>query len=423
VTLLVGPWRAEIGGVTLRMTSIGRALAIAIVCGVPVLWNLQRLRAAFNRRSPFLFYACATIAMAVFALGPVLGHGNALVLDAAPYRWLMSLPGFDGLRVPERFWMLGVLCLAVAAGVGFAACAPRKRVARGAVTALLAGGVLLDGWMTSVFTERHPTTWPVLEPAGSTQPILELPLGPNWDAAATYRSIAHRRPVVNGVSGYDPAHYLPLQEGLNDRDPEMLAALASFGSFDIVISENDDQDRGWVRYVTAANGVLRVARDRHGAAYRVPAASIPEPALGARLRIVAVNAYRHDASHMFDGRLDTAWSDEQNPDQWVVIDLGTTGVVSGISQALADHARDFPRRLAVETSMDGEAWLYAWEGRTAAKAFRSAVAHPTAAEIRVGFDPRPARYVRLRQLATHRNFWWIAELAVYSDALSDVGSR
>ena len=39
------------------------------------------------------------------------------------------LPGFSGLRVPTRFYMLAVLCLAVAAGLAFAAV--ERRFARG----------------------------------------------------------------------------------------------------------------------------------------------------------------------------------------------------------------------------------------------------------------------------------------------------
>ena len=59
--------------------------------------------------------------------------------------------------------------------------------------------------------------------------MIELPLGPEWDAAATYRSIWSRRPVANGVSGYDPPHYAPLMDALEARDPAILVAMGSLG--------------------------------------------------------------------------------------------------------------------------------------------------------------------------------------------------
>ena len=37
---------------------------------------------------------------------------------------------------------------------------------------------------------------------------------------------------MNGVSGYDPPHYQPLQVGLRAADPEMLAAIASAGLYE-----------------------------------------------------------------------------------------------------------------------------------------------------------------------------------------------
>jgi hypothetical protein len=44
----------------------------------------------------------------------------------------MALPGFDELRVPPRFWMLGILTLSVAAGLAFPRLVPRRPLLRGA---------------------------------------------------------------------------------------------------------------------------------------------------------------------------------------------------------------------------------------------------------------------------------------------------
>src|SRR5262249_39093735 len=158
------------------------------------------------------------VVMAVFSFGPVLRAGDNVVFDPAPYRWLMNLPGFLESRVPTRFWLLGSLSLAAACGLAFANLFQR-RPAPGAGFLLVAAGLLVDGWLNHMPMADAPLVWEQAEPRKRTQAILELPLGPDWDGAATFRSIAHRRPVFNGVSGYDPAHYAPLQAGLNDHDP------------------------------------------------------------------------------------------------------------------------------------------------------------------------------------------------------------
>ena len=74
-----------------------------------------------------------------------------------------------------------------------------------------------------------PQIWAKVERRDQARPMIELPLGPEWDAAATYRSIWHRRPVANGVSGYDPPHYAPLMDALEARDPAILVAIGSLG--------------------------------------------------------------------------------------------------------------------------------------------------------------------------------------------------
>ncbi len=126
--LVAGPWRQEVGAVVLRVSDIDRPLMVALVCGAPFVHRVftPGVRDALARRSPFVFYSAATIAMAVLACGPVIPVGKAIVFDYTPYHWLMYLPGFDELRVPSRFWMLGVLCLAIAAGLAYA----RFRVTR-----------------------------------------------------------------------------------------------------------------------------------------------------------------------------------------------------------------------------------------------------------------------------------------------------
>ena len=105
--IVYGTWRLTLGGV--RLISIGSAdkpLALALAAALALMASLPRLRAAIRGRSPLAFYLLCAFAMWVLALGPEPTIMDRPALSQAPYGWLMRLPGFDGLRVPARFWMM-----------------------------------------------------------------------------------------------------------------------------------------------------------------------------------------------------------------------------------------------------------------------------------------------------------------------------
>jgi hypothetical protein len=73
--------------------------------------------------------------------------------------------------------------------------------------------------------------------------------------------------------------------------------------------------------------------------------------------------------------------------------------------------------------VDGSSWTTAWEGATALIAYSAALAQPLDVPLRLPFEARPARYVRLRQTAKDDTYYWsIAELRVYG-APASVSSR
>ena len=414
VTSLVGPWRVEVAGIVIRMSRLGRPLVILVVFGIAWVVRSTTWRLAWQRRSPLLFYGVATVVMAIFAAGKVLRIGERILVEPAPYAWLLYLPGFTGLRVPMRFWMLGVLCLATAAGLAFARLATGGRDRRRLLFGFVAIGLVVDGWIGPMPMSNAPGMRPRVERRDSKIPVLEMPLGPAYDAAATIRSIWHGRPTFNGVSGYDPSHYAPLQSGLDAHDPTMLAALVSLGPLDVVIDGAEDHDGAWTRYVSGFPGAERIASDGLRTTYRLPAGPNPDAVVGPIVPIVGISAFRHDAAVIVDGRIETEWGDDpQRPEQWISADLGAPHEVGGITHAMGEYARDFPRHLVIDTSLDGTTWEAGWEGSTAGLAFLAAVRGPREAAMHIAFAPRQARFVRLRQLAHHKNMWRIAELTVH----------
>ena len=388
---------------------------LLVLCGGPLLFLRTNVVDALKRRGAFVFYLGATIILGLLCCGPVLRTGEAVILGPMPYRWLMAVPGFDQLRVPTRFWMLGTLCLGVAAGVAFARLSPNHGRRRAVAVLLLSVGLTLDGWTKGIAMADAPQQWPRVERRGDTRPILELPLGPDWDAAATFRSMRHRRPVLNGVSGYDPPHYEPLKSGLGSHDPALLLAIASLGEFEVVVNGDADRDGAWARYVASVPGAIARETDGKRTVYRIPGTPRTETRLGPIVPIVGARANSLDGSLAVDGRMDTEWNDgrSQQPGQWLIADLGQPREVAGITHALGEFARDFPRRLVIDTSLDGSTWVPAWEGPTVVEAFLAATRAPIEARMPFAFEPRQARFVRLRQLDIEIHLWRVAELTVH----------
>ncbi len=414
--LVVGPFRFTVYGIVVRVGRVDRALIVAIVSAVGLVALRPPSSSRSQVRSVWAFYALATVAIAVFCLGPAIRVPSGVV--AGPYGWLLHLPGFAELRVPTRFWMLGALCLSVAAGLGFGhLVGPRDRL-RLPLLLLASAGILLDGWPAAMPMGRAPEFWPRVEPADSERAILELPLGPEWDAAATYRAVGHRRRVVNGVSGYNPPHYALLQRGLNARDPDMLSALASLGPLDVVVDSAEDPDGSLERYVAGVAGVERVAADGVRTVYRLPVRLSDLPAQGEPLRVVSVrDSDGADLPALLDGDLKTAWVQApQSPRRWILADLGAPREIGGVALSLGRSLDAYPRRLAVDVSADGASWETAWSGGGLEAAFLAAVRDPREADMRLRFAPITARYVRVGTSTDDPSRWSVAEFGVYTPA-------
>lgn len=170
------------------------------------------------------FFVLAAALAAVLALGPQISAAGHLI-GTGPYAWLVAfVPGFDGVRVPARFLILVALFLACLAGYGAAALLQwRPRAATGVLVA--AGMVLLlESWAgpfqtnTRLAAEGYEITPRELRMANDLPPIykvlrddpnpvvlIEFPFGvPAWDLHSVFYAGYHKRPLVNGYSGFFP---------------------------------------------------------------------------------------------------------------------------------------------------------------------------------------------------------------------------
>ena len=142
-------------------------------------------------------------------------------MPSGPYAWLMTIvPGFTGVRVPARFTLVATLCLSMAAAILIARL--RQRWIGIAVAAI----ALMEVWLRPIPLWPLPPLLDAMALTPTARAVLELPVGNAQEFPALYRSMFHRRPLVNGYSGYTPRAYDELRglsgtqaRGLPDADP------------------------------------------------------------------------------------------------------------------------------------------------------------------------------------------------------------
>ena len=232
------------------------------------------------------------------------------------------------------------------------------------------------------------------------------------------RSASHGYPVVNGYSGYYPPHFEPLQFGLDRHDPDVLTTLGALGVRTVRIDLDDDFGPDAHRYVEAHPKTTRLETSGHEVLYSLavePAGKFP---LGAPLPIAKATSTVNQRLLPFalDGDLETRWdSNLQAPGHEVTIDLGTERRVGAVVTRLGAWRLDFPRELLIEVSSDGATWREAWRGGAGGLTVNGTLTDPDAVPLIFPLSG-PMRYIRLRQMAIDRGFYWsIAELNVHAE--------
>jgi hypothetical protein len=322
-------------------------------------------------RGTFLFYVFGAILMGALTLGPA-APASGFIGALKPYQLLMHLPGFSGLRVPVRYAMLMALCLAVASGIGLALLRPAVRRWR-LLAVAAAAGIALDGWMDPMGFSPPPGR--VELPAVPSATVLELPPDDaTVSVGAMFRSMTHRRPLVNGYSGYIPPHYAILCGSLRRDDPSAIVELARGRTLLMLIAERNDPGGDFRRLIESIPGVERRGVTTAGASYvlsaqphgRRPRGGTPRP-------------------------FTATWL----PRSHVVLDLGASQVIRNLEFPLRQHYPDLGRRIAVEVSEDGEAWTTALEDWTGGAALAGALEDQVVVPIRFTVPDVRGRYLRV----------------------------
>jgi hypothetical protein len=287
---------------------------------------------------------------------------------------LFHLPGFAGLRSPARFAMLFVFCLSCAAALGLGRLAGNGRLRRHQI-ALVAAFILWDGWIRPLPLAEPPRTFELPLGTPPTAAVLELPVGGERDTHAMYRATGHRRPVVNGYSGFDPAHYVALTQGLERGEPGVLRALRRRAPL-LVLLDPGARAAPVLRNLVLADGGRALAERPGGReAYVLPTAAPASPV--------------RQGSRIASCPLERAGTS-------VLCDLGRVEPVGSLTLSFGRGVSRLPPRIVVEIAEAPPAWRVAWEGPVSGLALDAALRDPRRVPVVLDTQGARGRFVRLR---------------------------
>jgi hypothetical protein len=320
-----------------------------------------------RRDRRFQFYAGAALVMAALSFGPAQASSGVAVLWH-PYSWLTWLPGFGGLRVPSRMYMLAILCLAVAAGVAYAHLRLRVRYP-GLLLGIVLAGLTVDGAIAGMPLGVPPGDLALPERRAR---VLVLPYEDGRQTVfAMYRSMSHGLPVVNGYAGYIPSAADVIEWGLRRRDPTILTELRRGHPLYVIVAPTDQAER-WTTFMDAQNAELTGIQTA-GRVYLMP----PAPYRREVRPGIAV-----DAAARVEG-------------DWIVSDLHQARMVRGLELRTHGNLVRLPADLRIDVSADGTNWQPVFEQRPGGMALLGALDLPRVIPLRVDLQDVTARFVRV----------------------------
>jgi hypothetical protein len=416
VTWRSGPWQFHFGPLSLSAGTLYKPFSIVVLTLAAACATTSAAKLAYRRRSPFAFYLLATVFLFACSFGPKPAFLRTQVFYEPPYAWLMRLPVFDtGVRVPARFAMVATLALAMSAALAFDRLA-RVHRRRQVIAAIVIAGIVADALPGDLAFPSIPKKWSAPEGV-QFGPTMELPLADGFhDFEAMYRATQHGHPLVNGSSGYMPAHYFVLKMALAERDTTVFDPLTAREPLLVVVERHADSTGQWETFATTAPRATVVAQDDDWIS--VVIAPLPPPATctGAELAVSSVIADQRqlDIGMLTDRNPFTSWTSlqPQRAGATIHLDLARPRHICGLQLSLGKAVDTYPRGLNVATSLDATNWTSVFDGSTAGLTIRAAVEHPREVWVGVPVSPSTARFLRLRLDRDASVPWSIADVRV-----------
>lgn len=395
----------------------------------------RRLAGFFKVLGPAetLYLALAVIAF-LLSFGPVIRMLGREIL-AGPYALLYEyVPGFKNVRVPSRFAVIMMVGLTVLAGYAAAAILAGRKTAKERSIWTAAGAGLILAELLSVplplvrvpVGETIPKIYRVVEALPPGSALVELPMPArdseeHQDAVPVYFASVHRKPVVNGYSGYAPPGYRIVREAMDAfPNPATLQLLADLGVTHALVDTRGYRSEKGREIVSAlmeekpGAGLIAVAEGRY--LFQIPDAVGPRPgppsgpAIGDRAKWSATASKNPAwAGRAFDGDPDTGWTTgyPQEKGDFFELDCGEESALSSIELVLNTNPLDYPRNFRLEGSSDRTSWtpLAAVSGGFP-PLNRDMIEDFSKYSVPVTFERARVRYLRFTLTAGHEARHW-----------------
>jgi hypothetical protein len=204
-----------------------------------------------RRRDATTFYVVLTLVAFGLALGPPYGL----------WRYVYWLPGFTFVRISSRFSLVGLLGLAVLAGIGFDRISCRLTRQRRVVLATVLGVLLVAEYLAiPLAVQPSEVEIPAIDRWLNSQPkpfvVAEVPLQRPGDpgsfewqeVAYMIHSTAHWQKTVHGYSGWRTVFHSQLYSDMQAfPDESSVARLSDIGVTYIVVHTDQYEGGEWNR--------------------------------------------------------------------------------------------------------------------------------------------------------------------------------
>jgi hypothetical protein len=242
-------WRPEV-----PVWPTGSSISLAILLTVVAfrLWFFTATREGYSLRD-WLQADSRRVIGAVAAVWVIVGFLGSLGLNAFFYETLFRFEVFRSIRTPARFVMVSYVGLLLFASLGLASIFPRNGAKRLVATMLITIALLAElraspiSWY--LIPRETPSVYHWLKLEAPPGAVIELPITVNAASEFFYLlgHTLHRRPLVNGTSGFQPPiHHEAVRLWEADDHPGFVDLLRSVGVRIIILHADeviDDSDR------------------------------------------------------------------------------------------------------------------------------------------------------------------------------------
>ena len=275
VILAIGAWigaTSKVNSSDIPMMLLVFLLTIRLAIRFPAVWGGTDGRSLRTAMASSRFNFGAWAAALWIAIGVLGSFGINSFFHMFLYQ---RISPFQSIRVPARWAMVTYTGLAVWVAIGVCALlANRRGVQRAAVCAVLAMAAFADVAPRIRWEHVIPEPPPVYRWLKTNRigPILELPIDDHWGGPFRYlyHATAHRVPIMNGTSGFDPPLHWALREGWGKGpDDEFFNLVERNGARVLLVhadllSDKSEPFRLWLQRQMAADRIRFIRRfDNH----------------------------------------------------------------------------------------------------------------------------------------------------------------